>query len=368
MSKNVLQKNTIMMYNNQQRMEAMKVKYSILGATGYTGEELLRILSSHPQAKVRYLTSENQTGAAINRVYPHLTRFYHDHLISIKEVDRIAAESDVVFTCLPHGHAMAIGKRVTDAGARLIDLGADYRFSDSMVYEKWYKLKHEHENAQAVYGLTELRRELVKNARILANPGCYTTASILALTPLLRYHLAEKDSLIVDAKSGVSGAGRKAETMYLICEAFENVQAYGIATHRHTPEIEEALSVEAGETIVINFTPHLIPMPRGILTTCYADLKPGVTVEQVDQAFQNAYGDEFFIRLLGRGGYPATKNTRGSNFCDIAWHVDPRTNRVIVVSALDNLVKGAAGQAVQNMNVMFGIEEKLGLTQAPLYP
>lgn len=344
------------------------MKYSILGATGYTGAELLRILSNHPQAQVQYLTSENNTGAPITQVYPHLNQFYHDNMISIKEVDKIAAASDVLFACLPHGHAMAIGERVTAAGARLIDLGADYRFSDTNVYEKWYKLKHVHGNSQAVYGLTELKRDQVKLARIVANPGCYTTASILALTPLLRYNLVDTNSLIVDAKSGVSGAGRKAETMYLICEAFENVQAYGIASHRHTPEIEQALSEAANEPVIINFTPHLIPMPRGILSTCYGNLKSSVTEEQVDQAFQSAYGKEFFIRLLGRGGYPATKNTRGSNFCDIAWHIDPRTHRVIVVSALDNLVKGAAGQAVQNMNVMFGLDEKMGLTQAPLYP
>jgi len=344
------------------------MKYSILGATGYTGAELLRILANHPQVQVQYLTSENQTGAPITQVYPHLTQFYHDKMISIKEVDQIAAASDVIFACLPHGHAMAIGEKVIAAGARLIDLGADYRFSDTTIYEQWYKLKHVHENSQAVYGLTEIKRDQVKAAKIVANPGCYTTASILALTPLIQYDLVERKTLIVDAKSGVSGAGRKPETMYLICEAFENVQAYGIASHRHTPEIEQALSETAHEPVIINFTPHLIPMPRGILATCYANLKSGVTAEQVDQAFQSAYGKEFFIRLLGRGGYPATKNTRGSNFCDIAWHIDPRTNRVIVVSALDNLVKGAAGQAVQNMNVMFGLDEKTGLMQAPLYP
>jgi len=349
-------------------MEAVEMKFSILGATGYTGAELLRILSNHPQAEVQYLTSENQTGAPITQTYPHLTQFYHDKMISIKEVDHIAATSDVVFVCLPQGHAMAIGEKVTAAGARLIDMGADYRFSDTNVYEQWYKVKHVHENSQAVYGLTELKRDQVKSAKIVANPGCYTTASILALTPLIRYNLVDRNTLIVDAKSGLSGAGRKTETMYLMCEAFENVQAYGIASHRHTPEIEQALTEEANEPIVINFTPHLIPMPRGILATSYASLKSGVTAEQVDQAFQETYGEEFFIRLLGRGGYPATKNTRGSNFCDIAWHIDPRTNRVIVVSALDNLVKGAAGQAVQNMNAMFGLDEKAGLAQAPLYP
>lgn len=344
------------------------MKISILGATGYTGVELLRLLANHPEAEIQYLTSENQTGATINQVYPHISQFYHDKLISIKEVDKIAAASDIVFACLPHGHAMAIGEIIVNAGAKLIDLGADYRFCDPAVYEKWYKLPQVHQNSGAVYGLTELKREQIKTAKILANPGCYTTASILALTPLLKYNLVDTQTVIVDAKSGVSGAGRKTETMYHFCEAFESVQAYGISGHRHTPEIEQELSITAGIPIVINFTPHLVPMPRGILSTCYASLKPGVTPEQVDQAFGDMYENEYFVRLIGRGGYPVTKQTRGSNFCDLGWHIDPRTNRVIVVSALDNLVKGAAGQAVQNMNVMCGIDEKAGLMQAPLYP
>lgn len=344
------------------------MKYSILGATGYTGEELMRILSGHPEAQAMYLTSENQTGASVNQVYPHLAQFYHDKLTSIKDVEKIAAESDVVFICLPHGHAMAVGAQITAAGAKVIDMGADYRFADAAAYEKYYKLPHVHQDANAVYGLTELYRDKVKTAKIVANPGCYTTASILALTPLVKNGLVENDSLIVDAKSGVSGAGRKLELMYHICEGFENVQAYGLPLHRHAPEIEQSLSLSAGAPVVINFTPHLIPMVRGILATCYAKLKPGVKAEAVDEAFAQAYGGEYFIRLLGRGGFPATKNTRGSNFCDIGWHFDNRTNRVVVLSAIDNLVKGAAGQAVQNMNVVCGLDEKMGLTQAPLYP
>ena len=344
------------------------MKYSILGATGYTGEELMRILAGHPEATAQYLTSENQTGTLVSRVYPHLAQFYHDKLTSIKDVEKIAAESDIVFICLPHGHAMAVGAQITEVGAKVIDLGADYRFNDPSVYETWYKLPHVHRQAGAAYGLTELYREKVKDAKIVANPGCYTTASILALTPLLKQGLVETDSLIVDAKSGVSGAGRKLELMYHICEGFENVQAYGLPAHRHTPEIEQSLSISAGEPITISFSPHLIPMVRGILATCYAKLKAGVSAEMIDAAFEQHYGREYFIRLLGRGGFPATKNTRGSNFCDIGWHVDQRTNRVVVISAIDNLVKGAAGQAVQNMNVMCGLDEKMGLMQAPLYP
>lgn len=344
------------------------MKVSIIGATGYTGEELLRILSNHPAAEITHITSESSTGTAINNTYPHLTRLYDNVLDSIKNLTVIAADSDIVFIALPHGHAMAVGKELSGQNVKIIDLGADYRFRDPKVYEKWYKVEHTHRGAEAVYGLTELYRHKIKTADIVGNPGCYTTASILALAPLVEYKLIKLDTIVVDAKSGVSGAGRSLSLNSHFTEMYENLKAYNIGGHRHTPEIEQALTELAGEAVVINFTPHLIPMARGILSTCYATLNEGITVEQVDEAFNSMYCQEFFIRLLGNGGYPATKNTRGSNFCDIGWHVDGRTNRVIVVSALDNLVKGAAGQAVQNMNVMFGLDEKLGLNQAPLYP
>lgn len=343
------------------------MKISICGATGYTGEELLRILASHPQAEIVHITSENQTGADINSIYPHFGHIWQQTLTSMEQLDIVAKDSDVVFIALPHGHAMDAVKTIIREGKKVIDLGADYRFTDTSVYEKWYKVPHTHKDSNAVYGLTELFREKVKQARILANPGCYTTASILALTPLVKNGLVVTDSIIVDAKSGISGAGRGLNQTYHYAEAAENLKAYNIGGHRHTPEIEQVLSEFADKEVVINFTPHLIPMTRGILATCYANLKPGVSAEQVDDAFISHFGDEYFIRLLGRGGYPATKNTRGSNYCDIGWHVDKRTGRVIVVSALDNLVKGAAGQAVQNMNVMFGMDERTGLTQVPLY-
>lgn len=344
------------------------MKVSIIGATGYTGEELLRLLSSHPQAEIVAITSESQTGAAISEIYPHLQKFYDNKLVNMQQLDEVAAASDVVFIALPHGHAMEAGKKIVAKGAKVIDLGADYRFRDTSVYEKWYKLPHTHKDAKAVYGLTELYRKEVQSATIVGNPGCYTTASILAMAPLFKLQLIEENSIMIDAKSGVSGAGRSLGLNSHFTEVFESVKAYNIAGHRHTPEIEQALGEIAGKEILINFTPHLIPIARGILSTCYGTLKSGVTAAQVDEAFCSLYQEEYFIRLLGRGGYPATKNTRGSNFCDIGWHIDPRTNRVIVVSAIDNLVKGAAGQAVQNMNVMFGLEEQLGLTQPPLYP
>lgn len=344
------------------------MKVSIVGATGYTGEELLRILAGHPQAEIIHITSESRTGAAIAGIYPHLNSFYQHTLDSLQDLDKIAAASDAVFIGLPHGHAMAAGKILAEAGVKVIDLGADYRFRDSKVYEQWYKVPHVHADAGAVYGLTELYRAQVKAAAIVGNPGCYTTASILALAPLVKRGLIELNSVIIDAKSGVSGAGRGLSLNSHFTEMFENLKAYNVGGHRHTPEIEQALTDFAGQPLTISFTPHLIPMARGILSTCYASLKAGVTPEAVDEAFQALYGGEYFVRLLGRGAYPATKQTRGSNFCDLGWHIDERTGRVIVLSAIDNLVKGAAGQAVQNFNVMFGLDERTGLLQAPLYP
>ncbi len=344
------------------------MKASIIGATGYTGVELLRLLSGHPDVEIAYITSESQTGADIMDSYPHLRRFYSQALVSMDKMDAILAESDVVFVALPHGHAMEVGKRARNAKARLIDLGADYRLRDTAVYETWYKVAHTDRDAQAVYGLTELNREAVKAAKILANPGCYTTASILALTPLVAEKLIDTTTIVIDAKSGATGAGRGLKIGSLFCEVSENFQAYGVASHRHTPEIEQELSKAAGAAITLIFTPHLLPIGRGILTTSYAKLKTGVTAQDVQEAYEKMYGGEFFIRLLGQGGCPATKNVRGSNFVDIGWQLDPRTGRVIVMSAIDNLVKGAAGQAVQNMNVMFGLPETAGLTQMPLYP
>ncbi len=344
------------------------MKVSIIGATGYAGEELLRILHGHPAAEIVAITSESQTGEYIDNIYPHFTRFYHKKLACLQDLDEIAAASDAVFIALPHGHAMEAGKKIIAHGAKVIDMGADYRFRDPAVYEKWYKVAHTHPDAGAAYGLTELYRDQVRAAKIVGNPGCYTTASILAVAPLLKYKLIDPATVVVDAKSGISGAGRGLGLNYHLSEAYENVRAYGIAGHRHTPEIEQALSDAAGQEVIISFTPHLIPMARGILSTCYATLKSGVTAEAVDAAYAGLYGDEHFIRLRGRGAYPATKETRGSNFCDLGWHIDSRVGRVVVVSAIDNLVKGAAGQAVQNLNAMFGLDERAGLTQAPLYP
>lgn len=344
------------------------MKVSIIGATGYAGAELLRLLRGHPEAEVTYLTSESHTGKPIAEIYPHLRGVYDQMLISMKEIDLIAESSDVIFIGLPHGHAMAVGKALEGRRVKIIDLGADYRFKNTDIYEAWYKVAHTHKDAERVYGLAELYRAQIKSARIVGNAGCYTTASILALAPLVKKGLIALDSIVVDAKSGVSGAGRSAKLGNHYPEMYDNFKAYGVASHRHTPEIEQALGDFSGEEVVISFTPHLVPMSRGILSTCYAKLKAGATPEMVDAAFEECYGGEYFIRLLGRGAYPATKEVRGSNFCDLGWHIDGRTGRVIVLSAIDNLVKGAAGQAIQNFNIVCGFAETTGLMQAPVYP
>lgn len=343
-------------------------KVSVIGATGYAGAELLRILHNHPETQVVHITSESHAGEYISDLYPHLRGIYNQKLISMKEIDKIGKDSDFVFICLPHGHAMKVGKALENMPTRIIDLGADYRFDDTDIYEAWYKVEHIHKDAPRVYGLAELYRKQIKDAKIIGNAGCYTTASILALAPLAKNRLIKMSSVVVDAKSGVSGAGRGAKLPNHFPELYDSFKAYGVATHRHTPEIEQALTGLSGETTVLNFTPHLVPMSRGILSTCYATLQEGVIPEQVDKAYEDMYGQEFFIRLLGRNGYPATKNVRGSNYCELGWHIDLRTHRVIVLSAIDNLVKGAAGQAVQNFNIACGLDEKLGLDVVPMYP
>lgn len=344
------------------------MKVSVIGATGYAGAELLRLLYNHPEAEVVYMTSESHAGEKISTVYPHLRGLYDQTLIRMTETDKIARDSDLVFIGLPHGHAMAVGKAFEGKHVKIIDLGADYRFDDTDVYEKWYKVEHTHKDANRAYGLAELYRDDIKKAEIIGNAGCYTTASILALAPLVKNKLIDVSSIVIDAKSGVSGAGRSAKLGNHFPEMYDNFKAYNVGGHRHTPEIEQALSGFAGEEILLSFTPHLVPMARGILSTCYAKLKTGITADQVDAAYQELYKNEFFVRLLGRGAYPATKEVRGSNFCDLGWHIDERVGRVIALSAIDNLVKGAAGQAVQNFNICCGFDEKTGLLQVPVYP
>jgi N-acetyl-gamma-glutamyl-phosphate reductase len=358
-----------LMYNyNNLFSGGEKMKVSVLGATGYAGAELLRILSFHPQADVVHITSESHTGERISSLYPHLRGIYDMTLESMQDLEKIGCDSDFIFIGLPHGHAMEVARKLKDLPVRIIDLGADFRFADTDVYEEWYHVAHTYKDAPRVYGLAELYREDVRNAKIIGNAGCFTTASILALAPLAKAHLIDVRSIIVDAKSGVTGAGRKPKLSNHFPELYDSFSAYNVAHHRHTPEIEQAITDLSDEPALINFTPHLIPIDRGILATCYADLKENVAPELVDAAFEKLYGKEHFIRLLGRGGYPSVKEVRGSNYCDIAWHIDERTHRVIVLSVIDNLVKGAAGQAVQNFNIACGFPEQMGLEFVPVYP
>lgn len=344
------------------------LKVSIIGATGYAGAELLSILHRHSQVEIAHITSESHTGKKISELYPHLTGICTMTLESLQDIQQIAMDSDFIFIALPHGHAMEVGKMLEVFPVRIIDLGADYRFDNTDIYEQWYGVKHLHKNAPRVYGLAEIYREDIRNAKIIGNAGCFTTASILALAPLVRHHLIDADSIIIDAASGVSGAGRSPKLGNHFPELYDNFKAYNVAHHRHTPEIEQVLSSLGGEKITLNFTPHLAPMSRGILATCYAKIKENCTPATLDAAFHKMYDSEFFIRLLGRDAYPETKFVRGSNYCDIAWHFDERTGRIIVLSAIDNLVKGAAGQAVQNLNIAAGFEESTALEILPLYP
>ena len=348
--------------------EIILIKVSVIGATGYAGAELLSILYRHPQVNIVHITSESHTGKKISELYPQLNSIYDMKLESLNDIETIGADSDFLFIALPHGHAMDVGRKLRELPTRIIDLGADYRFSDTSVYEKWYNVEHIDKDAPRVYGLAEIYREEIRNAKIIGNAGCFTTASILALAPLAKHHLIDVNSIIVDAASGVSGAGRSLKLGNHFPELYDNFKAYNVAHHRHTPEIEQAIEDLSGKKTTINFTPHLVPMSRGILATCYANLTSGISAEMIEPAFQKMYGNEHFIRLLGRDAYPETKFVRGSNYCDIAWHIDDRTNRVIVLSAIDNLVKGAAGQAVQNLNIAAGFEENTALDIVPMYP
>lgn len=282
----------------------------------------------------------------------------------------LADQVDVIFTATPQGLCASLVNEEILSKVKIIDLSADFRIKDVKVYEEWYKLEHKSPQfiEEAVYGLCEINREDVKKARLVANPGCYTTCSILTCYPLVKEGIIDPNTIIVDAKSGTSGAGRGAKVDNLFCEVNENMKAYGVATHRHTPEIEEQLGYACGEKITINFTPHLVPMNRGILATAYASLKKDVTYEEVKAIYDKYYADEKFVRVLEKDVCPQTKWVEGSNYVDVNFKIDPRTNRIIMMGAIDNLVKGAAGQAVQNMNLMFGLKESEGLELVPMFP
>ncbi len=345
------------------------VKVGIVGATGYAGNEIVRLLLSHKDIEIKWLVSRSFAGQKFADIY----RNYFELLnmeCSGEELSELADSVDVIFTATPQGYLSSVLTKEILEKAKFIDLSADYRIKDVSTYEKWYHIEHKSPELirEAVYGLCEVNREDIKKTRLLANPGCYTTCSILTAYPLVKEHLIDPDTLIVNALSGVSGAGRGAKVANLFCEVNESAKAYGVTTHRHTPEIEEQLSYAYGDPIMINFTPHLVPMNRGILATETATLKEGVTEKDIRAAYEKYYNDEFFVRVLADGQTPETRFTEGSNFVDVNFNVDERTNRVVMMGALDNLVKGAAGQAVQNMNLMFGFDEAEGLRSVPMVP
>lgn len=345
------------------------IKAGIIGATGYAGGELVRILSGHPDVEIVWYGSRSYIDQKYADVYRNMFRIV-DAACMDDNMEELAEEADVIFTATPQGFCASVISEEILSRTRIVDLSADFRIKDVKTYEKWYGIEHKSPQfiEEAVYGLCEVNRGDVKSARLVANPGCYTTCSILTAYPLSKEGLIDMNTLIVDAKSGTSGAGRGAKVPNLFCEVNENMKAYGVTTHRHTPEIEEQLSYASGEPVMINFTPHLVPMNRGILATEYASLKEKVTAEEVMAIYQKYYGNEYFIRLLGAGACPETKWVEGSNFVDIGFQIDERTNRIVMMGAIDNLVKGAAGQAVQNMNLMFGLPEQEGLKLVPLFP
>jgi N-acetyl-gamma-glutamyl-phosphate reductase len=343
------------------------VRIAILGASGYTGAELLRLLAAHPRIEVTALTAERSAGKAIEEVFPHLWGRALPRLVKNEDVDWSLV--DFVFCALPHGTTQEVIARLP-GHLRVCDLSADFRLADAETYAKWYGHAHRAPELQreAVYGLTELYRAALGNARLVANPGCYPTAAQLPLVPLVQEALIDADDIVIDAKSGVTGAGREAKQTSLFAEVAEGINAYGVASHRHAPEIEQGLSAAAGRPIIVNFTPHLMPMNRGILSTIYVRLAKGATLGDLRRTLERAYAGEPFVRVLPEGMLPNTRQVRGTNRCLIGLSKDRVSGRAILVSVIDNLVKGASGQAVQNMNAMLGLDETVGLAAEPLFP
>lgn len=340
---------------------------AICGGSGYTGVELLRLLLAHSDVQISAITSEKSAGKKIGELFPHL-KDISNLVFEPLEKEKIRDKAEVFFLALPHGTSQEVADYLVKNSKKVIDLSADYRLKDPRVYEDWYKTPHLFTDSlsQSVYGLPELYRGKIKKATLVANPGCYPTGAILALYPALKEGLIDEGSIVIDSKSGVSGAGRKAELTYSFCEINESFRAYGITTHRHTPEIEQVLSEISGNPVRVNFTPHLIPLNRGILTTAYARLKKDISEDEVVNLYKDVYRNEPFIRISDTP--PDTKFVKGTNFCDIKPVINKRTKTFIVISAIDNLVKGAAGQAVQNMNIMLGIEETKALKGVSLFP
>lgn len=345
------------------------IKVGIIGATGYAGGELVRILMGHKEAEIVWYGSRSYIDQKYADVYRNMFQIV-DAKCMDDNIEALADQVDVIFTATPQGFLASVINENILGKTKIVDLSADFRIKDVKVYEKWYGIEHKSPQfiEEAVYGLCEVNRDKVKVARLIANPGCYTTCSILTAYPLAKEGIIDMRTLIVDAKSGTSGAGRGAKVPNLFCEVNENMKAYGVASHRHTPEIEEQLGYASGENVTISFTPHLVPMNRGILATEYATMKKDVTGEEVKAIYDKYYADEKFVRVLGEGVCPETKWVEGSNYVDIGFKLDPRTNRIVMMGAIDNLVKGAAGQAVQNMNLLFGLPESEGLELVPMFP
>ena len=345
------------------------IKVGIIGATGYAGGELARILMGHKDAEIVWYGSRSYIDKKCADVYQNMFQIVDAKCLD-DNMEELAKKADVIFTATPQGFCASVISEAILADTKIVDLSADFRIKDVATYEKWYGIQHKSPQfiEEAVYGLCEINREDVKGARLVANPGCYTTCSILTAYPLAKEGLIDMNTLIIDAKSGTSGAGRGAKVGNLYCEVNENIKAYGVASHRHTPEIEEQLGYAAKEDVRISFTPHLVPMNRGILATEYATLTKQATYEDIKAVYDKYYKEEKFIRVLEEGVCPETKWVEGSNYVDINFKIDPRTNRIIMMGAIDNLVKGAAGQAVQNMNLMFGLPESEGLELVPMFP
>lgn len=350
------------------------VKVGIIGATGYAGNELVRLLMGHKDVEIKWYGSRSYIDKKYAEVYQNMFEIVEDNCLD-DNMEELASKVDVIFTATPQGFLAGVLTEEILSKVKIIDLSADFRIKDVRTYEKWYKIEHKSPQfiEEAVYGLCEINRDKVKGARLIANPGCYTTCSILTAYPLVKEGLIDPDTLIIDAKSGTSGAGRGAKLPNLFCEVNENMKAYGVTNHRHTPEIEEQLGYAAGKEIVVNFTPHLVPMTRGILATEYATLNKKAdgtlpTYEEVKAVYDKYYKNEKFVRVLEKDICPETKWVEGSNYVDVNFKIDERTGRIVMMGALDNLVKGAAGQAVQNMNLLFGFDEAEGLNLVPMFP
>ncbi|CAK7003889.1 MAG: N-acetyl-gamma-glutamyl-phosphate reductase [Desulfovibrio sp.] len=348
-----------------------EIRAGLVGVTGYTGMELARLLENHPVITLKAVTSRAEAGKKVREIYPFLQGFATgDLVISEPDPAALATTCDIVFLAVPHGAAMEMAAKLRAQNVVVVDLSADFRLRDTAVFSEWYKSEHTEPETlkEAVYGLPEIYADRIKTAKLIANPGCYPTASILALYPALANRLIRDQGIVIDAKSGTTGAGRKAVVGSLYCEVADTFKAYNLTKHRHTPEIEQELAFAAGKDVTLSFNTHLLPVNRGILTTIYTELNPGVSFETVREVYETRYAGEPFVRVLPKGALPELKNVRGTMFCDIGMAYDPRTNRLILLAAIDNLCRGASGQAVANANLMNGLDVTTGLMFAPMVP